>query len=255
MKRKSALYGLLAALFWLLVWQGIAMLVGKPFLLPSPVETAGRLLSLLVTADFYATAGMSLFRILIGYVLGVAAGVLLALLTTRFFWAEQLLRPLRSVIRATPVSSIILLTLVWLTTGTVPVFIVFLMVLPIIWSNVETGIRQTDPLLLEMAKSFRLSRGRTLRRIYLPSVLPHFMDACITALGFAWKSGIAAEVLATPQLSIGTQLYESKIYLETPDLFAWTALVVILSFLLEKVLVRALRSLSDHSKAKKEAAA
>ena len=49
----------------------------------------------------------------------------------------------------------------------------------------------------------------------------------INALGFAWKSGVAAEVLSHPAFSMGKALYESKIYLETPDLFAWTLLVVV----------------------------
>ena len=60
-----------------------------------------------------------------------------------------------------------------------------------------------------------------LRYIYIPQVLPYFFSACITGVGFAWKSGIAAEILAVPKNAIGTMLYESKIYLETTDLFAW----------------------------------
>jgi NitT/TauT family transport system permease protein len=54
-------------------------------------------------------------------------------------------------------------------------------------------------------------------------------------MGLAWKSGVAAEVLCQPKLAIGSELYYSKIYLETPELFAWTALVIILSFILEKL--------------------
>ena len=63
----------------------------------------------------------------------------------------------------------------------------------------------------------------------------------MTAMGFAWKAGIAAEVLATPKNSIGEQLYNAKIYLETADLFAWTVVVILLSMAIEEVVVRLLR--------------
>lgn len=60
-----------------------------------------------------------------------------------------------------------------------------------------------------------------------------FLSTASTAIGLAWKSGVAAEVLSHPAFSMGKALYESKIYLETPDLFAWTLLVVVFSMLFE----------------------
>ena len=114
------------------------------------------------------------------------------------------------------------------------------MVLPVVWANVCAGIRSTDPILLRTARVFRFSPWRTLRRVYVPSVMPHFLSACRTSLGLAWKSGIAAEVLTVLAVSIGKMLYESKLYLETTDLFAWTAVVVTCSLIIEKVLMSAI---------------
>ena len=54
---------------------------------------------------------------------------------------------------------------------------------------------------------------------------------------------MAAEVLCQPKLAIGTQLYYGKIYLETDRLFAWTAVVIVLSVLLERLLRRLLRQM------------
>ena len=81
-------------------------------------------------------------------------------------------------------------------------------------------------------------------RIYIPSVLPYMMAACRTALGLSWKAGVAAEVIGVTKNSIGRQLYYSKIYLETADLFAWTAVVIFLSLLLEKLFVWAMNRLT-----------
>jgi NitT/TauT family transport system permease protein len=109
------------------------------------------------------------------------------------------------------------------------------MVIPIVWGSLCTAITETDKDLLEMAKLYRFGTTKTIRLIYVPSALPLFKSACNTSIGLSWKSGIAAEVLCLPRFSVGTYLYYSKIYLETPSLFAWTAVVIILSFALEKL--------------------
>ena len=138
------------------------------------------------------------------------------------------------VARATPVASFIILAFLWIGKTQVPGFISMLMVLPVVWENTAAGIRSADPLLLEMAKSYRFGFRKTLEKVYVPSVAPAWRAGAVTALGLAWKSGVAAEVLCLPRLSLGTEIYYSKIYLETADLFAWTAVVILLSWILEK---------------------
>lgn len=226
------------AAFYLMAWQGLALLVGKSLLLPGPLETVCRLFVLLGTKAAWVAAGLTLLRTVCGYLLGVAAGILLATITAHVPLVDALLRPLRGIIKATPVTSFILLALLWLNSDIVPVCISFLMVLPIVWANVHEALLAIDRDLLEMAQLFRLSRTKRIRAIYIPSVRPQFLAACTTALGFTWKSGVAAEVIALPQKSVGNALYLSKLTLETTDLFAWTLLVVLLSMMLEKLLVR-----------------
>lgn len=235
---------LLAAAVYLLLWEAISLLVGSELLLPSPPATILRFVQLLGSLESWRTVGLTLLRIMGGYLLGVLFGILLAALSAAFPFAETMLSPLRSIVKATPVTSFILLALLWLTSGAVPLFIAFLMVLPIVWTSTLTAILQTDRQLLEMARAFRLSKVRRLTRIFVPSVLPQLLAACTTALGFAWKSGVAAEIIALPKASIGYQLYRSKLTIETVDLFAWTLLVVVLSMLLEALLVRGMRRLS-----------
>jgi NitT/TauT family transport system permease protein len=168
-------------------------------------------------------------------------GTLLGALCAASKLADALLSPLRGVIKATPVTSFIILVLLWLSKALTPLFIALLMVLPIAWATTYAAIRAVDAQLLEMADVFHLSRRKKLRHIYLPAIRPQYLAACSTALGFAWKSGVAAEVIATPANSIGLYLMESKIYLESEALFAWTAAVVLLSMLLERFLLRALK--------------
>lgn len=231
---------LLAVLFWIAAWQGLAVIVGKPLLLPAPAEVLRRLLELTVTGGFWLCTGLSLLRILLGVAAAIVLGLVLAILCCRSRLADALLSPPLVVIKSTPVASFVILVLIWIDRDWVPVLISAMMVLPIVWANVCAGIRGTDGQLLELASVYHLPRSRVLRRIYVPSVMPHFRAACHTALGFGWKSGIAAEVLTVPRSSIGRLIYESKLYLQTSDLFAWTLVVILLSLLLEKVVLRLL---------------
>ena len=241
------LRGLLPVLFWLAVWQLAAWLVelsvegrGNELLLPYPTSVAGSLIRLAGEGAFWKTVGASLLRIMTGMIGGTAAGIVLAVLTSASKWCDRLLSPGIRVIRATPVASFILLVLLWTGRDSVPVVIAGLMVLPVVWENFARGIGATDRQLLEMAKAYRFSFLKTLRLIYLPSIRPYFSAALTTAMGLAWKSGAAAEVLCLPKLAIGTRIYNSKLYLEIPDLFAWTVVVVTLSLILEKLLRLAL---------------
>ena len=70
--------------------------------------------------------------------------------------------------------------------------------------------------------------------IFFLMVLPYFLSACRLSLGMCWKAGVAAEVIGVPSGSIGEKLYNAKIYLNTPDLFAWTIVIIVISFVFEK---------------------
>ena len=224
---------LLAAALALAVWQGAAMLVHAPILLPSPLRVADRLGALLVTLDFWSTVGFSLLRIAGGFLLALAAG--------RFSLLEILLRPYVLAIKSVPVASFIILALIWLRTSQLSLFISFLMVFPVLYTNVLTGIRGADGQLLEMARVFRVPWKRRVRMIYLPAVEPFLLAGCATSLGMSWKAGVAAEVIGVVGGSLGERLYDAKIYLMTADLLAWTVVIVALSAGFEKLVLWLLR--------------
>ena len=233
---KKSRAGLLAAVvFWLAVWQAAAMLIGQEVFLVSPLQAAAVLVQLLPQADFWQRVLFSTGRILLGFVLGALVSVLLAVAAERSTWVETLLAPVMQLVKATPVASFIILALVWVSGSSLSVLISFLMVLPVLYGAVRTGIESADGQLLEMARVFRLSPGRRLRAIWLPAVLPAFRQGCSVALGICWKSGVAAEVIGLPDGSIGDALYRAKITLSTGELFAWTFVIILLSAGFEKL--------------------
>ncbi|WP_303859538.1 ABC transporter permease [Alkalibaculum bacchi] len=180
----------------------------------------------------------SLMRIVLGFVLGVALGMIFAVLSHMSKLFRLIINPLISVIKATPMASIIILLLVWITSKNLSVVLVLLVVLPNIYSNTLKGLQQVDPKLLEMAFVFKMNKRNRIRYIYLPKVMEFLLPAVSFSLGFSWKSGISGEVLAQPVNTIGEALYYSKVYLNTPALFAYTLFIVGISIVMEKVIIR-----------------
>lgn len=222
---------------WLAVWQAVAMALDQPIILASPVQVAVTLLALGGTGDFYSAVLFSLSRIALGFLLATAAGVVLAASSYASSVVEQLVEPMMRVVRSIPVASFIIIVLVWISSRSLSIVISFLIVLPIMYVNTLEGIRQTDPKLLEMAQVFRVRRSQSIRYIYVPGVFPYFKSACAVSLGMAWKSGVAAEVIGMPLGSMGERLYQSKIFLDTPSLMAWTVAIVLVSYLFEKAVL------------------
>ena len=231
-----------AVIFWLFLWQAGAMVINQRIILVSPLRVLARLAELAPTPEFWGAIGYSLVRITAGFLLGVAAGTLLAALSARFRRVEELLAPALLAIKSIPVASFIILALILFSSRNLAVLISFLMVLPVVYANVLEGIRSADRQLLEMGRVFRLPVGRRLRYLYVPQVYPFFEAACGVALGLCWKAGVAAEVIGMPQGSIGERLQQAKIYLDTPDLFAWTLVIVLVSLAFEKLFLRLLKA-------------
>jgi NitT/TauT family transport system permease protein len=227
--------------FWLGVWYLAALAVGQRLLLPAPAEVGSRLAELAVTAPFWTTVAHSLVRILAGFGLGTTVGTLLAVAAARWRLVDALVSPLVGAIRAAPVVSFIILVLIWVDSSRLAVVVSALMVLPVTFAAVLEGVRQRDPAMLEMAAVFEIPALRRLPAVDIPAVLPFFAAACQVGIGLAWKSGIAAEVIALPTGSVGERLYDAKVLLESADVFVWTAVVVALSLLAERVVATLLR--------------
>lgn len=221
---------------WLGLWWALAAWLGQPLLLPTPWQTLAALAALAGTGTFWLAALATLGRVFLGAATGIAAGTALAALAARFPAWDAVFAPAVKVIRATPVASFIILVWLWTGAAWVPVVIAALMAAPIAWSATRQGIGEADGQLLELAEVYRFSRWKTVRLVYLPAMAPAMAAGARNALGFAWKAGVAAEALCRPARAMGTAIWNAKTYLETPDLFAWTVAVVLLSVIVEKLL-------------------
>ena len=230
--------------FWILVWHFTAIAINNKILVSTPFDTLKNLINMGQKRDFYIIIASSVLRILIGFITAVAFGTLLGIITGKIRFIDELISPVLSVVKATPVASFIILALFWISKERIPSFISFLMVMPIIHGNVSEGIKNTPTELIEMTEIYNFTPYNKLTKLYIPNVLPYFFAGFKTSLGLAWKSGVAAEVIAYTKNSIGKELNSAKTYLETIDVFTWTLTVIIISIILEKLLVFAITKLT-----------
>lgn len=234
-------------LLWIGIWSFAAFRVGYEFILPSPLAVLKKLTAIIGEKGFFKTVVLSLLRVLFGFSLGALTGLIGAFLSYLILPLKIFFSPLVRIVRATPVASFILIAVLWIPSGSVPVFIAFLMVFPIVYLNVLTGLENTDKGLYEAAKIYRFSPYKKITLLYLPTVLPYFASACMTSLGLAWKSSVAAEVLCVTRNSIGEKLYLSNLYLESAELLAWTVTVVLLSVGMEALIKLIAKEVKKHS--------
>lgn len=234
---KQALTGAAVLLFWLAVWGIAARIVGKPYLFASPADTLLALWRLLPQREFWTSILHSLSRIGCGFLAGFLCGVLAAALSAVSPVVKRLLSPALRFLQSVPVASFVVLALIWFGSGKLSGVIAFTVVFPLFYFTVQKGLDAADPQLLEMARVFRVRPGKVILKIYVPSVLPYLTAACMTAVGMSWKSGLAAEIIGLPAHSIGEKLYNSKVYLDTADLFAWTITIILVSMATEKAVL------------------
>lgn len=234
----------LSLIFWIFVWWLCALYVDKPWVLPTPWEVGTALWELLKDTSFLKACAASLGNMFSGWIRGVLAGGFLAVATYRLKLLEILFSPLLTVVRATPVASFIMLLWVFFVKETVPSVAVSLIVFPIVYANVYKGLCETDSKLLEVGRIHRFGPWRMAKYIYIPSVMPYFLSSLLTSLGLGWKAGVAAEVLCTPEGTVGRYMFLYKRDILTAELFACTVCIILICFLLEKLLAGVVKLLA-----------
>lgn len=226
--------------FWLLIWELISRQINA-FYLPSPLKTGQVLFQLLRETPTYIIIWMSILRVLIGLFLATVIGIFLGILSGLSERIFRFLQPIMVAIKSTPVVSFIIIAMIYLKAQNVPIFCGMLLCIPIIYYNVIEGLSVVDKQLINMAKVYRVRNKKMISKIYMPSIIPYINAGILTGIGISWKGTIAAEVIGVVRNSIGFNLYNAKVYLDIPELFAWTVIIILFSLLIEsfaKVILR-----------------
>lgn len=238
---KKAARIFLPLLFWFFVWWGVAVLYSKPFFLPSPWKVLLRLSELVRELHFYKAIATSFLHILSGLLAGCIVGFLCGITVAFSKIADALFSPAFAVARATPVVCFVIVAWIFIGAEILPAFISALMVAPIMLSATATSIRNVPKALSEAADTYHLPRLLRFRVLYLPAMLPHLRSSLTTCVGLAWKSGVAAEVIALSANSVGYAIWEAKgYYMDYETVFAWTLVIILISIAFESTVKRLL---------------
>ena len=215
----------LCALF--LLWEWAARSAGSDLILPGPRRVLICFLELCRAEGFLPSLGGSFIRVTAGMVIAAPLGLVLGIVAGLDKRALAFLRPLFSVVAATPVMAVILIAFLWLGVERTPVFTAFLMVFPVVSANTIEGLRGVDPRFKELFSVFNIPGPGVLKYLYIPSITPFILAGLKSSLSLCWKVVVAAEVLVQPLRALGTGMQRAKAQLETPELFAWTAAAVL----------------------------
>ena len=241
---KKIVLTITAICFWLFVWHFLSLKINSSIFLPSPEATYKALIRIGKRAGFWQTIFNTFSKIAKGFLLALIAGTFSAIISSFVKIIDVLVSPFMRLLKTIPIASFIILALLWVKSDKLSVLISFVMVTPVVYINILQSFDNVDNNLLEMADIFNVGLFRRLRFIYVPALVSGFMSACKIGLGFCFKAGIAAEIIGLPFQSIGSELYKSKLYLMTDELFAWTVVIVLMSVFFEGVCIYLLNKLS-----------
>lgn len=219
--------------FWLVVWQVVSMLDSSGILLCGPLDALLALCRLSSTQTFWSSIWFSTLRIVAGVLLGYIIAGVLAAASWHTSTVRILLQPALLAIKSTPVACVVVILLIWTGAANVSVITVLLLVVPAIYFALCAGLDNMDAGQRDLFEIFGARGRRRFFALIWPAVLPYLEAASSTVLGMSWKAGIAAELIGVPAGSLGERIYQAKLLLETPDLFAWTFCVICLSWLFE----------------------
>lgn len=227
----------LIILGWILVWQIGAILVNNKILLVGPLQVLSALFFMLQKSAFWTSLTFTMSRIILGTIAGMLSGILFAWISYQKPLIKDILQPVVLFLKAVPVVSFIVLILIAFGNTILSLLISLIVVFPIFYINTLEGLLHTDIKMLELAEVFEIKPLSKIKVIYFRSVYPYLLSALELACGMAIKSGIAAEVIGQARNTIGNNIYQSKIYFSTDELLAWTFVVLLLSWLYEKILL------------------
>lgn len=229
--RSNLTYRLLTLLIIAIAWEAFARMVGG-LLIPTFLETVVAIGELVVDPEFWDALLVSNQALTVGFLISVMVGVPLGLAMGRFRTLEAASDPYMNILLVTPMAAVIPLLVMSVGIGlTSRVVLVVLFAIPMIVANARTGVRQVDPVLIEMARTFGASERSIWWRILLPGALPAVMTGIRIGLGRGITGMVVVELLMV-SVGLGGLILEFRGFFKSELLYATVVLVVVEALLL-----------------------
>ena len=197
MKRFLTAVGFFAGL--LVLWQVLYSLkLWSPVLLPAPIDVLRYLRDAALDGSLWTSIAVTMKRLLIGYTIGLIAGVPIGMATARLRMLRDTVGVLALGLQGLPSVCWVPLALLWF--GQTEGAMLFVVIMGTLWSVIlatETGVRNVNPIYVRAAATMGSRRLHTLTRVILPASLPFIVSGMKQGWAFAWRSLMAAEIYVT----------------------------------------------------------
>jgi len=225
--------------FVLAVW-AIASMNAPAFVLPSPARVWQATLGLMGSATFLADVGVTFGRVLAGFIFAAVIGTVVGMVLGANRKLGEFFEPILAVMNTISSAIWAIFALIWFgLSNWTTIFVVFMTAFPLVLTNVWQGTRTVNVEFIELAHTFRMSRLQVLRKIYLPTILPHFFSGARLAFGFGWRVSLVAETLGASS-GIGYRLRQAADLVQTDQVFAWTLMLVLMMVVIESLVLKPL---------------
>lgn len=219
-------------------WQLLSWQMAQPQLIPSFPDLIRALFRLVYSPGFLVSIGTTCLRACVGLLLSLAAASITAFLLNRSEAIRFLFMPWLSLLRSVPVISFILLALIFLNPEMIPLLIAFLTMYPLLTENLLKGLMNRRDSWKILARQFHLNAWNRLFQINYPQLKPYLFSGLASAVGFGWRAIIMGEVLSQCVDGIGKRMKEAQVFIDVPELIAWTLVAIVLSWLTDKFISR-----------------
>jgi NitT/TauT family transport system permease protein len=231
-KLKYFLLSLLGGIVFIGLWQLIASLKVVPvFFLPSPKAVLEALITLFTTGNLLSDIGISVFRIVAGFLLSVVVALPLGVLFGTSKKSEAVIEPIVGFVRYIPPSAFVPLIIIWFGVGEIgKIALIFLGVAPYLTLLIADIVHSVRKELIEAATTLGASRSQIIFKVILPYSMPMIWDSFRIMFGAAWTFVIIAEIVGSSS-GLGHLMIESQRFLRTDNIFAGIMVIGLLGIL------------------------
>jgi NitT/TauT family transport system permease protein len=232
---KSKIYTLLSCIFFIGLWQLIAVKINNDIFLPTIGQVIEAVDSIIKSNNFLEIIISSFYRAILSYIFAIVFSMILGVLGIVCPFFKYLMEPVNSFGKTIPTMVLVVLSLIWFDKERTPFIVGFVIVFPILYEGIRNNLMQIDRKVMDMTKIYEVSLVDKIGKIYLPVMKFYFMSIFVSTFSLTFKVIIAGEVYGQPKFGIGSQIQIEKVNFNTPGIFGWIVIIVIISIVLEVI--------------------
>jgi NitT/TauT family transport system permease protein len=232
---KSKLYTLISCLFFIGLWQVIAIIINNDIYIPKIQQVIEAIKLIFIDQNFCKIILSSFYRTILSYISALVFSMVLGVLGAVYPFFRYLMQPVNSFAKTIPTMVLVVLLLVWFDKDITPFAVGFAIIFPVLYEGVRNSLVQIDNKIIDMTKIYEVSLKDKIRKIYFPVMKFYFMSIFVSTFSLTFKVVITGEVYGQPKFGIGSQIQLEKVNFNVSGIFAWIVIIVFISIFLEIV--------------------